>query len=66
MARRRMIVVPGNAVNYLTLINDNLVSNFKRSTTPEIDVPPLFDRAYMFHYEDVVLPMIQTLPDESV
>lgn len=65
MARQRLVTLDGNARNLLVMANENLVTNFKRRTTPSVAVPPLFERAFISHYEDAPLAFIIQFPDSD-
>jgi hypothetical protein len=64
MTRRRSVVLPGTAVNLLRIVNENLVTNFKRGVQPDLSLPPLFERAFNAHNEDTELAFILEFPEE--
>lgn len=65
MARQRSVVLPGTAVNLLRMVNENLVTNFKRKVQPDVQLPALFERAFIAHYEDSELAFIIQFPEEK-
>jgi hypothetical protein len=64
--RFRTTIVPANAVNLVAVVNENIVDNVRRQTPPDIKLPALFDRAFMCHYEDTVMPILEELPEGYV
>lgn len=62
--RRRIKVVPANGVNLLCVVNQNLLDNFRRSSTPDLQLPPLYDRAVIVHFEQTVMPVVDTQQQE--
>jgi hypothetical protein len=54
-------LIPANAVNFVTIINDSLVTNFKQGTDAEVTLPDLVKRALLLHYESGIVPVTETL-----
>lgn len=52
----RKILIPANAVNLITVINEALIDNFKQSTSAELNLPDLVRRAILVHYESGIVP----------
>lgn len=50
-------LIPANGVNFVTVINDSLVTNFKQGTDAEVILPDLVKRALLLHYESGVVPV---------
>lgn len=65
MPRQRFVTLDGNARNLLVMVNDNLVTNFRRRTPPVVAVPALFERAFISHYEDAKLSFLLQFPEDQ-
>lgn len=55
MVNYRASLVPTNAVNLVTTVNNNLVSNFKLGTPASVELADLVDRAKKIHDEDELM-----------
>lgn len=53
----RTILIPTNGVNFVTVINDSLITNFKQGTDAEVVLPDLVKRALLLHYESGIVPV---------
>lgn len=60
--KKRLVVA--NAINVIVEVNASIVANARKGQPAEIQMPNIFDRAFLIHHEAGVLPMIDTLSEE--
>lgn len=63
MASSRTKFIPANAVNVVVEINQALVTNTRKRVPSRIDMPNLYDRAFMMVTENGIIPVTDTLED---
>lgn len=59
--KRRLIIA--NGINLVAAINNTIIDNAKKGMPAQIQMPRLFDRAFLIHHEAGVLPMYDTLEE---
>lgn len=53
----RIQLVPANAVNMVTVANENIIENFKSGRPAQLELPNLVARALLVHYESGIIPV---------
>lgn len=56
----RIQLVPANAVNMVTVANENIIENFKSGRPAQLEFPNLVARALLVHYESGIIPVTDT------
>jgi len=57
----RQRIVLANAVNYVVEINEVLNNATRRGEPAKLELPSMFDRAFLVFHEAGVLPLIDTV-----
>lgn len=55
MTQYKTTLVPTNAVNLVTVINSNLITNFKLGVPAQVELKGLVDRAKIVHDESELM-----------
>ena len=53
----RIQLVPANAVNMITVINANMLDNYRAGRPAQLELPNLVARALLVHYESGIMPV---------
>lgn len=65
MASKRTKYVIANAMNVVVELNEVIVTNARKLQNSVIELPGLYDRAFLMHHEAGIIPMVDTLPEEE-
>lgn len=57
-------LVVANAINIIVEVNASILDNARKGKSAELQMPNIFDRAFLIHHEAGVVPMIDTLSEE--
>jgi hypothetical protein len=60
--KSRLIV--SNAINVIVEVNASILANARKGQPAELQMPNIFDRAFLIHHEAGLLPIIDTLSEE--
>jgi hypothetical protein len=65
MASKRTKYVIANAVNVAVELNEIIVTNSRKLQDSVIELPGLYDRAFLMYHEAGVIPVVDTLPEKE-
>lgn len=60
----KMKLIVANAINVVVEVNQSIIDNARKGQPAEIQMPNIFDRAFLIHHEAGVIPVSDTLSED--